>query len=489
MTLRRKIQVSNLLMVGIPIAISVMGIFLIAKTSMGNYWNTLESMYINENGLQSAQSLIYTYKMELWDNDWSSGEFRPNGEMTNLERTLADMGYYIRIKMNGEILYSTIPEKDIQAAEELVGDALYTAKSLTACEGEMTVIKYTFYRDDSTCSLIAVNNGNTDSSAGSFLRDYILNYLLILAVIFFGLVELVNLALSRWISNSVLGPLKHLSIGAKEIRDGNLDYQIPYEKTDEFGEVCRDFNEMRGYLKQSVEQREEFERRRQELITGVSHDLRTPLTSIKGYVEGLLEGIAATPEKQNRYLNAIKTRTEDLERMVDSLSIYSRLENKAFSYQMEPGDMKAFLEQYVESNQDQFRRDGVTVQICGKANHYPVMLDGDEWKRVLDNLFANTVRYRKEHTSVVTISLEKKSRQVELEMIFADNGPGVPEESLGRIFDHFYRTDEARTHSGNGSGIGLAVVMEIVKGHGGKVRAENRNGLAIIMTIPMRKQK
>lgn len=489
MTLKRKIQLSNLLMVLIPIVISCVGIFLIAKTSMGSYWNTLEAMYINENGLQSAQSLIYTYKMELWENNWDSREFLPNREMTNLERTLADMGYFIQVKMNGEVLYSSIQESDMRAAEALAGDALYTAKSLTACEGELTVIKYTFYRENNICSVIAVSNGTPDHSTGTFLRDYILRYLAVMAVIFFVMVELVNLALSRWISSSVLGPLNHLSAGAREIRNGNLDYEIRYEKRDEFGEVCRDFNEMRGYLKQSVEQRQEFERRRQELITRVSHDLRTPLTSIKGYLEGILEGIAETPEKQTRYLNAIRVRAGDLERLVDSLSVYSRLGNRAFAYQRKPGDMREFLERYVESSREPLRRDRVTVRIFGESETYPVMMDEDAWRRVFDNLFANTVRYRKKQASAVTIQLEKKGGQTELELTFADDGPGVPGESLERIFDQFYRTDEARTHAGNGSGIGLAIVREIVKGHGGRVRAENQNGLAIIMTIPMQAQE
>ena len=302
---------------------------------------------------------------------------------------------------------------------------------------------------------------------------------------FIGLVELANLALSRWISRSVLEPLKELSAGAREIRNGNLDHRITYAKQDEFGEVCQDFNEMRGYLKQSVKQRQEFEKRRRELITGVSHDLRTPLTSIRGYLEGLLEGIAATPEMRERYLKAIQTRTGDLERLVESLSVYNRLENETFQYQLEPADMRAFLEQYVESNGEQFRRDHVTVRLRFREKRYPVMLDGNEWKRVMDNLFANTVRYREKETSAVTISLESRNRRLGLELTFADDGPGVPEESLGRLFDHFYRTDEARTHSGEGSGIGLAVVMEIVKGHGGTVRAENRKGLAVVLTLPM----
>lgn len=151
--------------------------------------------------------------------------------------------------------------------------------------------------------------------------------------------------------------------------------------------------------------------------------------------------------------------------------------------------MREFLERYVESSREPLRRDRVTVRIFGESETYPVMMDEDAWRRVFDNLFANTVRYRKKQASAVTIQLEKKGGQTELELTFADDGPGVPGESLERIFDQFYRTDEARTHAGNGSGIGLAIVREIVKGHGGRVRAENQNGLAIIMTIPMQAQE
>ena len=100
---------------------------------------------------------------------------------------------------------------------------------------------------------------------------------------------------------------------------------ITYKKNDEFGQVCHDFNEMCQYLKQSVEQRLEYEKRRKELISGISHDLRTPLTSISGYLDGLIEGIASTPEMQKRYLNAMKIRTMDLKRLVGNLSEYNRL--------------------------------------------------------------------------------------------------------------------------------------------------------------------
>lgn len=483
LTLRRKIRISNILMVLIPIFISLLGVLLIAKTSMGSYWTTLEKMYLNENGIQSAQSLIYTYKIELWEKDWERMEFNPNENMTNLERTLADLGYGICIQMNGRQLYSTISDEDMAAAEAAAGSGLQTAKMLTASQKNVSVIKYTFYQDDNTCSITAVNNNRPEQAETSYLKAYILRYICLFALIFFALVIILNLVLSYWITASVLKPLQKLSIGAKEIRSGNLDYEIQYQKKDELGAVCQDFNEMRLYLKQSVDQRLEFEQRRRELITGISHDLRTPLTSIKGYLDGLLDGIASTEEMRQRYLQAIKIRTQDLERLVDSLSTYNRLENPSFRYRMQEINLKSFIEDYLTDSWDRLAADRVSVDFKYNRSQCMVMLDSSEWKRILDNLFSNTVRYRRKESSAVNIELV--SAEQEAEVCFADDGPGVPEKSLIFLFDSFYRTDEARSSAGNGSGIGLAVVREIVKGHGGTVWAENQNGLAIRITIPL----
>lgn len=483
MMLYQKIRISNILMVLIPIIISFLGVLLIAKTSMGNYWTTLEKMYLNENGIQSAQNLIYTYKIELWEKDWERMEFNPTENMTNLERTLSDMGYGICIKMNGNQLYSTISDEDMKAAEEAAGSGLYTAKMLTASQKNVSVIKYTFYQGENICSIIVVNNNRTEQAGTSYLKAYILKYMCLFAAIFFLLVIILNLVLSYWITGSVLKPLQKLSNGAKEIRDGNLDYEISYEKRDELGMLCQDFNEMRLYLKKSVEQRLEFEQRRRELIIGISHDLRTPLTSIKGYLEGLLDGIASTEEMRQRYLQAIKIRTQDLERLVESLSTYNRLETPSFCYDMKETDLKRFIEDYLMDNWDRFAADRVSVEFKYNRSECLVMLDNNEWKRIFDNLFSNTIRYRKKPSSAIKITLE--SSEQEAELCFADDGPGVPEESLLFLFDSFYRTDEARSFTGSGSGLGLAIVMEIVKGHGGRVWAENQDGLAIWMIIPL----
>lgn len=484
MTLRQKIRLSNILMVFIPILVTAVVVIVCINTSLGSYWHTLETMYKDENGIQSAQSLIYTYKMELWERDWETAAIDKTEKMNHLEKKLADMGYYILVTINGEETYSSISEEDMAAAKAVAGDAVNTAKMLTASKGNVSVIKYTFFRDDDTGSIIAVNNGHTDENVKSYLQTYILKYIIGFAALFFAMILFVNAVLSWWISGNVLKPLKKLSAGAKEIRGGNLDTVIEYEKRDEFGEVCKDFNEMREYLKQSVEQRLEYEDRRRELISGISHDLRTPLTSISGYVDGLMDGIAATPDMQARYLKAIKIRARDLERLVDSLSEYNRLENGSIQYRLEPVNLRGFMAQYLEENRGELDKSCVNVTFDCKAGKCMALIDGKEFKRILDNLFTNTVRYRQTGRSRVVIRLERSEAGNLLDFTFSDDGPGVPEESLERIFESFYRVDGSRTRAGEGSGIGLAVVKEIVKGHGGEVYAKNQNGLTVVITIP-----
>ena len=202
------------------------------------------------------------------------------------------------------------------------------------------------------------------------------------------------------------------------------------------------------------------------------------------YLDGLLDGIADTPEKQLRYLQAIKTRTRNLVSLVDSLSQYSRLD-ASFRYHMEDTDFKDYVEKYLELVRPDMENQQVQIAYsCGKGS-FSVRLDREEFKRIFNNLFANTVRYRRKENSRVLISMKRKLEGNCLELVFQDDGPGVPKECLEQIFDSFYRVDDSRNSAEKGSGIGLAVVKEIILGHGGTIRAENRGGLAVIINIPV----
>lgn len=491
MTIKKKIRLSNILMVLIPILFTAIVIHVCLHTSLGSYWYTLEAMYSDENSIQFAQSMIYTYQQELWENNWGQGEradasdeIKKSNKMCHLEKKLSGMGYQFMITKNEKLIYSNLTEEDMQAARSVAGDAIDTAKTLTASRHEVSVIKNTFYHGEKAFCITAVHRQKTDQVVVNYLKNYIMKYLYGIIIFFVVLTVFVNGITSWWISRSILKPLRQLSMGTKEIREGNLDTKMEYQNKDEFGEVCKDFDEMRAYLRESVDQRLKDEKRRRALVTGISHDLRTPLTSIIGYLDGLMEGIADTPEKRMRYFQAIKTRTGNLVSLVDSLSEYSRLDN-SFRYRMEEADFREFVEQYLEIYRHDAEHNHVEIAFLYGKEAYPVRIDREEFKRVFDNLFTNTVKYRTSEKSRILISLNRTLTGTEIELVFQDDGPGVPKESLEQIFDSFYRVDDARSQSEKGSGIGLAVVKEIILGHGGNVQAENREGLAILIHLPI----
>lgn len=498
LTIKQKVKISNIGMVLIPIIFTAIVIAVCVNTSLGSHWYTLEAMYSDENGIQFAQSMIYTYQQELWENNWGQEqvpsiedvdkEITQTDEMYHLEHKLSGMGYHFMVTKNGKLLYSNISDEEMEIARSVAGDGVDTAKMLTASRYEVSVIKNTFYHDDKIFCITAVHPQAVDSEVVDYLKNYILKYVFGIIAFFVMLSVGVNGFMSWWISKSIFNPLQKLSMGTKEIREGNLEKTIDYTKMDEFGDVCLDFDEMRVYLKESVEQRLQDESRRKELITGISHDLRTPLTSISGYLDGLIDGIADTPEKRMRYYQAMKTRTGDLISLAEALSEYCRLDSTHFHYNLEIADARQYIEHYLETYRADMEENEVKVTFVCEAEQYSVHLDKQEMKRVFDNLFTNTIRYREDLRSNLNITLNHNSDKDVTEIGFEDNGPGVPEESLKKVFDSFYRVDHSRIEVGKGSGIGLAVVKEIIRGHGGTVRAENRKGLAIIIELPTKKE-
>lgn len=495
MTIRQKVRLSNILMVLIPIVFTALVVGICLQTSLGSYWHTLQTMYSDENGVQFAQSMIYNYQQELWENNWGSeaepadpSEIQHSEKMTHLEQKLSRLGYHFYIEKNGYEIFSNMTADDKYAATSVAGEAVTHAKTLTASSYDISVIKNTFQHEEYTFCIVAVHRGDTDQSVIRYIKRYIFSYILGFAGLFIVLSLSANILLSRWISASILRPLKEIHEGTKEIRDGNLDKPLVYHKPDEFGAVCRDFNEMRTYLQESVNRRLEDEQKQRDLIAGISHDLRTPLTSICGYLDGLTDGIADTPEKQRRYFQAIRTRAASMLELVESLSEYSRLNNREFQYHMQYGDLKVFLDHYLAEFREEGKRQSVEVELQASDGCCPVRYDEKEFRRILDNLFTNTVKYRTRAHSKVRILLDLDEPAGLVRFVFRDDGPGVPEESLTRIFDSFYRVETSREHVENGSGIGLAVVKEIVKGHGGNVTAQNQNGLAIKIELPLAKR-
>jgi signal transduction histidine kinase len=294
-----------------------------------------------------------------------------------------------------------------------------------------------------------------------------------------------NRLLTRRVYKSIVTPLDLLVSGVHQIRDGNLNCRIAYTARDEFAGVCADFNEMAGRLLDMVNARQKDDENRRELIAGISHDLRTPLTSIKAYVEGLGEGVAATPESRARYINIIKSKTADLEHIIAQLFLFSKLDLGNFPFRMETFDIGLALSDFVKTAGEEYKQKGLSLDLAENTRGLMVNADSVQLGNVFANILENSVKYGSKNGGIMRIACRAENGEALITL--TDNGPGVPEASLEKIFHVFYRSDKARSNTGQGSGLGLAISAKIMERLGGSIRAANarEGGLSVILRLPI----
>lgn len=294
--------------------------------------------------------------------------------------------------------------------------------------------------------------------------------------------------LSRFIIGSIARPLQALQKGAEEIRKGNLDITLDDTKADEFTPVMKAFNTMSEKLSLSLAEREADEKSRKELIASISHDIRTPLTSIKAYVEGLQDHVADTPEKQERYLQVIRKKTDVLDSMVEQLFLMAKLDLGEKAVPLERLSLTAVLKDTAEENRLAWEKGGavLTVETEGEL---PVRGSRLLLMRITENLVSNSIKYKTEETVHIRIRAEAERGQAVLTV--TDDGPGVPAEALGRLQEAFYRTDKARSRTENGSGLGLSIVSRGVSLMKGTVTFDHHepHGLTVRIVIPLEEVK
>ncbi len=310
--------------------------------------------------------------------------------------------------------------------------------------------------------------------------------LLLIVAVFIIAIVIVSLITSKTIVN----PIKKIARGANEIAKGNLDYEIQYKSKNELGELAESFDYMRKRLKRSLIDRDEAAQQQKEMIAGIAHDLRTPLTSVKGYMEGLRDGIADTPEKRERYLKTIYASTCDMEKMLNDLLTVSKLELGTIELNREKVSISDFTE-FASQLRRELAIDRFDFEIINNSKTNPLLyVDTDRFSRVIDNIISNSIKYRREgERGKICLSISEYERSVIFEI--ADNGMGVEPESLPRIFDTLYRADKARTNVSDGSGLGLSVCKQLVELHGGMIWAQNNSmgGLSIFISLPKYEEK
>ncbi|MFC7679980.1 ATP-binding protein [Paenibacillus sp. GCM10028914] len=298
----------------------------------------------------------------------------------------------------------------------------------------------------------------------------------ILSLILIGVLIIANVLLYRSITRSVVKPLNLLRDSAKRIQEGDLQFELNLQSKNEIGQLNQAFETMRKRLQETVDIRQQYEENRKELISNISHDLRTPITSIKGFIEGIRDGVANTPEKMDKYVDIIYNKTVEMDKLVDELFLYSKLDLKQVHFTFETVDIVSFLDDCFEEMNYDMEKKGVTFKWNQRVSkRIEVVADLDKLKRVVLNVIGNALKYMDKPDPVICISLHVDSEWVTVEI--KDNGMGVDPKALPHIFERFYREEPSRNLSTGGSGLGLAIARQIIEGHGGTIWMESEQGV------------
>ena len=293
-------------------------------------------------------------------------------------------------------------------------------------------------------------------------------------------------ALTLWVYRSVLRPLSKLQEATRKIRDGNLDFTLEVEEDDEIGELCQDFEEMRIRLKENAEEKIQYDIENKELISNISHDLKTPITAIKGSVEGIMDGVASSPEKLDKYIRTIYNKANDMDRLIDELTFYSKIDTNKIPYEFNKINVNSYFGDCVEEvGLDMDSRNIELGYFNYVSDDVVVIADAEQMKRVINNIISNSVKYMDKPKGIINIRIKDVGDFIQIEI--EDNGRGIAAKDLPCIFDRFYRTDSSRNSSQGGSGIGLSIVRKIVEDHGGRIWATSKEGMGTEMHIVLRK--
>ena len=308
------------------------------------------------------------------------------------------------------------------------------------------------------------------------------------AIIFILLVT--SLLLTMWLGRSFFRPINQLNIAMQHIKDGNFDFVLPTDVKEkgEIGAMYRNYEDMRLRLKESAEEKIEREKQNKELISNISHDLKTPITAIKGYSQGLLEGVADSPDKQKKYIKIINSKANDMNNLINELTLYSSIDNNRIPYNFTKINVADYFGDCIDEIGADLESKNIKLNYSNLITPDTLIVaDAEQIKRVINNIVNNSVKYlgRDDGTGQIDIRIldEIDSVRVEIE----DNGKGIAQKDIPNIFDRFYRTDSSRNSKQGGSGIGLSIVKKIIEDHGGYIWATSHENEGTCMHFVLRK--
>jgi signal transduction histidine kinase len=342
---------------------------------------------------------------------------------------------------------------------------------------EINRFEFTF-SDQSKGSLFFIKEVNP------FVR-FAQKFFLLLLIALLVILVLTQALLTYFVSRSIIRPLNKLKEASKQIKEGNLEFTLTPTSRDEIGQLSVAFEEMRYQLKESIEKQLKYEENRKELLSNISHDLKTPITTIKGYATGIQDGIANSPEMMEKYISIICSQAEGMDHLIDELFLFSKLDLKRMPFHFERVNMITYLGDFIEELRYDLEKKDFTIHLnISDLQGEFIVVDREKFKRVLTNIINNSVKYMDK--TIKTLSIEGRNLGNSLEIKITDNGQGIKPDAVPFIFDRFYRAEQSRNTITGGSGLGLAIAKQIVHGHGGEISVQSiyREGTTIYIRLP-----
>lgn len=403
--------------------------------------------------------------------------------LNQINESLKDKNTYLIVRKEDQIIFQggTTQPDVIEKLPDYVGAESSTNSGVYIDGDEQALLKqidFTFKDGSKGSIFMIISAEQVVPEIKEILLDMIISTLLIL--IFTAAM------LTIWIYRGIITPIKNLQTATQNIKEGNLEFTIAGSSKDEIGNLCDDFEQMRRRLKESQEEKIENEAENRVLISNISHDLKTPITSIKGYVEGIMDGVADTPEKMDRYIRTIYNKANEMNTLINELTLYSRIDANRIPYNFK----KLRVWDYFNDCIEEIGLDLEAKEIGLTYYNYTdddvmIIADPEQLTRVIHNIIGNSVKYMDKPKGFINIRIKDVGDFIQVEV--EDNGKGIAAKDLPYIFDRFYRTDASRNSSTGGSGIGLSIVKKIIEDHGGKIWATSKEVTGTIMYFVIRK--
>lgn len=440
-------------------------------------------LYVTTGSVQSPGSLYRTFTKQ---RSLSKEEERSYVDLRHLAKTDPDQLLHPSTELLATIrqfehqsLGIVIRENQtmIYHSKELVGQSLvahFPAFDANNLETRGTIdnagrlyryMKFDFYFSKQQAgTLLVVKKENT-------MLEFMTKWGVFIIVAIVGVSIAAMLFLNSLLKRTIIQPLEMLGEEMSQVGEGQLilpSNQRPVRVAVEVNQLTTHFDQMRNALVVSTEQQQKLETNRKELVASISHDLKTPITAIIGYVEGLLEGIANSPEKQRKYLETIRSKAYSLNDQIEELFLYSKLDLDALPFHFETIEFIDFVQHRIE--EFRLQEQAVTIQFFPMVEK-PVFIQADrlQLNRVLVNIIENSLKFAIPERPLViqmTVCLQEDKW---IDLVITDNGRGIPADQLSYVFDHFYRVEKERSTQTGGSGLGLAIVKQIMERHQGMV--------------------